>query len=236
MKAKKENVAIIAAGGRGKRLGIKEGKQYLPLLGKPALFYTLQAFEKNKKIHRIIVATTPNNFRLLRAMVEKYHFLKVKNLVKAGKKRFDTVKNALRAVLKNAGLVLIHDGSRLLVSQRLINEVIKVAQKFGAAVPAILPADTIKEVNHRGNVKKTLVRQDLRLIQTPQAFKTSIIKTAYKKITPGKILTDDAAFLEKLGHSVRIVTGDRNNIKLTYPEDINYLEFLIRKNEHRFRV
>lgn len=226
---KKKNVVIIAAGGAGKRFGHKRGKQYLKILGCPALYYPLWAFEKNRLIDEIIVVTGPANFKILKALIKKYHFNKVKRIVAAGPERYFSVKNGLKVLPKDAEIVLIHDGSRILVSQKIINLVIKAALKYGAAVPAVPPADTVKEVTSQALVKKTLPRPNLRMIQTPQAFRAEIIKKAYQKIPPAPFLTDDAALAEKLGYPVKVVPGDLKNIKLTYREDLCYIENLLKK-------
>lgn len=226
---KKKNVAIIAAGGRAKRLGKKAGKQYLVISGRPQLFYTLLAFQKNPNIDEIIVATIPKKFKVLKSLIKKHHLSKIKKIVSSGRERFFTVKNALAVLPKNTGVVLVHDGARPAVSQKIINDVIRAAAKFGAAVPGIAPADTIKTMAPNGKVKKTLNRENLRLVQTPQGFKAEIIKKAYQKLKPGALLTDDAALVEKLGYSVKMVLGDLKNIKLTYPQDLIFIKGVLEK-------
>jgi 2-C-methyl-D-erythritol 4-phosphate cytidylyltransferase len=221
--------AIIAAGGSGKRFQKSGGKQFFPLKGRPVLAFTIEKFLQCGLVDYVLPVISAENFALFEAMRSKLKGNQSKLLspVSAGNERYDSVFNglkSLKATFKDEfedAIILVHDGARPFVSLDLIKRVIEGTRSYGACVPAVEPADTVKRVDKSGRVLKTLKRSDLRLIQTPQGFLGKIIFKAYQKgIASGfKEITDDASFVELAGINVFVVEGDRLNFKITYPED-----------------
>ncbi|MBI5892828.1 MAG: 2-C-methyl-D-erythritol 4-phosphate cytidylyltransferase [Deltaproteobacteria bacterium] len=217
----KKVIAIIVAGGKGKRIGADISKQYLNISGKPILAHTLKAFEDCNAIDSIIVVCHPSDMEYCKKnIIKKFGFKKVIKIVKGGKERQDSVRNGLDAVPKSCDIVSIHDGVRPFVSQSIIKKSISDTKKAGASVVCVPVNDTIKEVLN-GYAAKTLQRQKLWAVQTPQTFKTEIIKKAHKKaLEKGIITTDDSSLVEILGYKVKVVEGSYENIKITTPEDL----------------
>ena len=209
--------AIILAGGKGKRMGSAISKQFIDIKGKPIIYYTLKKFSENKKIDNIIVVLPEDEVK---------YFNKI---VIGGKERQDSVYNALKS-LKNSStdIVLIHDGARPFISERIINEGIKFAEIYGAAAPGVMPKDTIKVKNEKNFSVDTPNRANLVSIQTPQVFKFDEILECHEKIRyNGEKVTDDTMVVEKYGYSVYLYDGEYTNIKVTTPEDLILAERLI---------
>ncbi|MBI5682985.1 MAG: 2-C-methyl-D-erythritol 4-phosphate cytidylyltransferase [Deltaproteobacteria bacterium] len=214
-------IAIIVAAGKGKRMGADTGKQWISLQGKPIIAHTLQRFEECSAVDSIIVVTQSDEIEYCRnEVIERFGFTKVIGIIKGGKERQDSVRNGLDAVDDSYTIVIIHDGVRPFVSPSIINRSIESAEKTGASVVSVPVKDTIKEVSD-GYVVKTLKRGRLWAVQTPQTFKTEIIKHAHKKaLEDGIYATDDSSLVERLGFRVEVVEGSYENIKITTPEDL----------------
>jgi len=211
--------AIIVAAGKGARFG--SPKQLSMLKGKSVLDWTLEKFESHEAVDEIIL--------VLRKEQEKRgslaHYKKITAVVEGGEERQDSVLNGFKMINpKKAGIVLVHDGVRPLVSKDLITRVIEVAFKKGAVIPALPLEDTVKEVTGK-QVLRTLERQELFKIQTPQGFSYSILKKALDKAqAEGYYGTDEAVLVERIGEKVAVVPGDPRNIKITVPEDLKIVE------------
>lgn len=218
---------IIAAGGSGTRFGQRGGKQYFPLLGKPIMAYGLEVFQSSPLIEAIVIATAADNLKLCRRLVKKYRIKKVTAIVKSGQERYDSVKNALAAVPKDTAYVLVHDGSRPLITEDLIERVVRAARQHEAVIPALPVTDTVKLVGDGNLVTITLNRDTLRSVQTPQGFDCELLKQAYRLPGPANP-TDDASLVEEMKSPVFVVEGLRQNIKITYPEDIDIAECFLR--------
>ncbi|MBD7914321.1 2-C-methyl-D-erythritol 4-phosphate cytidylyltransferase [Clostridium sp. Sa3CUN1] len=219
--------AIILAGGRGKRMGAKVSKQYIELNGKPILYYTLKKFSNCKNIDKIFLVLPKDEIEYCKTHVIDKYSLKVDCIVEGGEERQDSVLNALEKI-DNSELVLIHDGARPFVSEKIINEGIKYASLYGAAAPGVTPKDTIKIKDKNGFSIDTPNRQDLIAIQTPQVFKFSLIKECHRKVKNDKlIVTDDTMVVESYNNKVFLYEGDYTNIKVTTPEDLLIAERLI---------
>lgn len=219
--ALKKIIAIIVAAGKGKRMGSSIGKQWLNLHGKPILAHTLQRFEQTSAVDSIIVVTHPFDIEYCKdEVIERFGFKKVHKVVEGGKERQDSVRNGLYAVDDSYTIVIIHDAVRPFVSESMINNSIQSAVKTGGAVVCVPVKDTIKEVSE-GYVKRTLVREGLWAVQTPQTFRTELIKEAHKRaVEDGIESTDDASLVERLGVKIEVIEGSYNNIKITTPEDL----------------
>jgi 2-C-methyl-D-erythritol 4-phosphate cytidylyltransferase len=224
-----KSIAIIPAGGAGKRMGTAQSKQYLLLAGKPILAHTIQPFQESGAVDAIILVVPAEDKDLVgKTIVETYGFSKVKSIVPGGVQRQDSVRNGLGAVGDGYDVVLIHDGVRPFVSDDLIRRTILTAETFGAVTVGVPAKDTIKEISPEGFVRSTLSRDSLWLIQTPQAFRTEIIKSAHRKAEEdGYYGTDDAALVERMGIPVKTVAGSYDNIKITNKEDMALAEHLI---------
>ena len=217
--------AIILAGGKGKRMRSAISKQFIDIKGKPIIYYTLKKFSENK----IIVVLTEDEVKYFKENILKKYELRINKIVIGGKERQDSVYNALKS-LKNSStdIVLIHDGARPFISERIINEGIKFAEIYGAAAPGVMPKDTIKVKNEKNFSVDTPNRANLVSIQTPQVFKFDEILECHEKIRyNGEKVTDDTMVVEKYGYSVYLYDGEYTNIKVTTPEDLILAERLI---------
>ena len=223
--------AIVLAAGQGKRMGTKIQKQYLEIDGKPILYYSLQAFEQSELIDEIVLVVGDGQIDYCqKQMVSKYGFKKVKAIVEGGKERYHSVANGLREV--EEGYVFIHDGARPFVTEEILQRAYDEVIKHRACVVGMPVKDTIKIADENGFAKVTPDRNLLWQVQTPQAFETSIIKEAYKKLMESDTInvTDDAMVAEQmLGVKVKLVVGSYENIKITTPEDLKIAEFFLQK-------
>jgi 2-C-methyl-D-erythritol 4-phosphate cytidylyltransferase len=214
--------ALIVAGGAGTRIGTDVPKQFLELAGKPVLIHTILRFLEFDKSIKIIAVLPENQLGLWEMLQEKYSFSVPHTIVTGGSSRFFSVRNGLQKVDEN-GLVAIHDGVRPLVSIDTIQRCFSEAEKFGNAVPVISPSDSLRMITGQGNIPVN--RHYLRIIQTPQVFDVKLIKKAYlRDFSPD--FTDDASLLEKTGENIHLVEGNRENIKITNPEDLIIAEAL----------
>ena len=219
--------AIILAGGKGKRMGAKISKQYIELNGKPILYYTLKRFVDCEGIDKIILVLPKDEIKYCNEEILEKYSLKVDMIVEGGKERQDSVYNALQKI-NDSEIVLIHDGARAFVSERVIKDGIKYAKIYGAAAPGVMPKDTIKVVDENGFSDSTPDRNKLLAIQTPQTFKLEIIKECHEKVKENNIsVTDDTMVVEMYNNKVYLYNGEYTNIKVTTPEDLILAERLI---------
>lgn len=225
-KEKKVSVIIAAAGSSMRMGGVN--KQYIEIGGISVLARSAKAFERNAYTDEIIIAVRPGDEENCRqSVVEKYGLKKVRAVVAGGAERQITVMKALDSVAQDAGLILVHDGARPFVTQRLIHDVIDAADREGAAVPCVEVKDTIK-MTENGRVAETPERSRLRAAQTPQGFDASLLREAYRKIIgeEHRVVTDDASVVEACGHEVAVVESDPGNVKITTPEDVRSAEMM----------
>lgn len=224
-----KTIAVIPAAGLGKRLGNKK-KPFLMLSGMPLLAHTLRAFEECASIDGIIITTATEDIERCREeVVNKYDFSKVIAVVSGGKERQESIANALEEVGDTCEVVVVHDAARPLVTPEVIECTVKAAGESGAAITAVPLKDTVKSVSG-GRVQETLRRDTLRAVQTPQAFKSDILKRAYAQAKEdGFVGTDDSSLVERLGITVTIIDGNNSNIKVTTKEDIVIAECLLKE-------
>ena len=191
------------------------------------LVYTLEKFIYNKSIDEVILVLPEDEVDYCKKEVLQKYSLKVDRIVIGGKERQDSVFNALEAMEK-ANIVLIHDGARPFISEKIIEEGIKYANIYGAAAPGVTPKDTIKIKNEDNISVDTPDRNTLVAVQTPQCFKYDEIYQCHRKIKEeNAIVTDDTSVVERYGHKVYLYEGDYTNIKITTPEDLILAERLI---------
>ncbi|MBI5048810.1 MAG: 2-C-methyl-D-erythritol 4-phosphate cytidylyltransferase [Deltaproteobacteria bacterium] len=202
-------------------MGSKIKKPYLILAGKPILVHAILPFEYSKAINSIIIVTAKGDEDFcLKNIVKRFGFEKVLKIIRGGKERQDSVMSGIMAAGNEWDMVVVHDAVRPFVGKDMIKRVIQAAQKCGAATIAVPVKDTIKQVSS-WFVKKTLQREELWAIQTPQAFRFDILKRAHHLAAKqGFIGTDDCMLVERLGHKVAVVKGSYENIKITTPEDL----------------
>jgi 2-C-methyl-D-erythritol 4-phosphate cytidylyltransferase len=226
------NVAIIAAGGQGTRIGGKRAKQFLELAGIPIIIHTLRAFEQCDVIQEIIVVLPAQDSKSFLPIAEKHRVRKVTRIVPGGATRADSVLRGLQAVsAATAKIVAVHDGVRPFVSAEEIRRTVEAAEQHDAAILTAQATDTIKEVKD-GWIVRTFHRADLRHALTPQCFQYSLLCRAYADVdVMDPELTDDCALVERLGIKIACVEGSLRNIKITRPEDLALAEVLIREGQ-----
>ncbi|WP_154826685.1 2-C-methyl-D-erythritol 4-phosphate cytidylyltransferase [Clostridium butyricum] len=219
--------AIVLAGGRGKRMGSVQSKQYIDLNGKPILYYTLNHFINNKNIDKVILVIPEDELEFCRNEVLDKYNLKIYSIAFGGKERQDSVYNGLKKA-DGSDIVLIHDGARPFVSERIIEEGIKYARMYGAAAPGVMPKDTIKVKNQESFSLETPDRNNLVAVQTPQVFDYNIIFGCHKKVKEKHLdVTDDTMVVELFGNDVYLYEGEYTNIKITTPEDLILAQYLV---------
>lgn len=216
------NGAVIVAGGNGSRMMSSVKKQYIELAGRPVVAHTLMAFDPCSFVDRIILVVPADDVIYCRnhivAPLTMNHDVHV---VAGGPHRQASVSNGLAALDAAAGIVMIHDGVRPFVRPSLMKACIAGVKATGACIPAIPASDTLKQVDENGVILKTLDRQQILLAQTPQTFSIGLIRRAHQlAIQRGFAATDDASVAEFAGETVTVVPGDRDNIKITTPEDL----------------
>lgn len=214
--------AVIVSAGKGHRFMEGKKKQFHFLGERPILAHTLDKFETCPLIRSVLLVVGKEDMdTCLKEVIEKYKFQKVSQIVPGGKRRQESVKNGIDALSKDADIVAIHDGVRPFVTRAMIEDSIHAAARYGAVVLAMPVKDTIKMANPDGTILKTLDRESLWQIQTPQTFQVHVIKEAYYRAAEDAFLgTDDASLVERLGTKVRILPGSYTNIKITTPEDL----------------
>lgn len=214
--------AIIVAAGRGVRMGLAVKKQYAELSGRPILSLSLSAFAGHPQVDRLVLVAPEEDFPFIReSVLPLVTPEKPISLAPGGAERQDSVYSGLEKLSPDCETVCVHDGVRPFVSHELISACIAAARAHGAAVAAVPASDTIKSADEEGFVSGTLDRGALWLIQTPQAFRASLLRAAHEKAREkGLRATDDAALAEASGVRVKLVPGSRRNIKITTPEDL----------------
>ncbi|QTA85074.1 2-C-methyl-D-erythritol 4-phosphate cytidylyltransferase [Desulfonema magnum] len=223
--------AIIVAGGKGLRMKEMVRKQYLLLAGRPILSHTLAVFDQCDAIDKIFLVAPAEDFDFCRKnLLGSFHFEKKITLVPGGAERQYSVYNGLMAVSDKKSIVVIHDGVRPFVRHDQITACIESAKEHGACILGMPAFDTLKQVNSSGEIEKTLEREVIWLAQTPQAFQYDIIVSAHEAAArEGYIGTDDASLAERMGQKVKIITGSRNNIKITTQEDLRLAGIIMEK-------
>lgn len=227
------NSVIIVAAGSGKRMKLDINKQYIKLKGKEVIAHTIDVFYKNKNIDEIIVCIKKEEEDFFKKnIIDKYKFKNIK-IAYGGKERQDSIQNGIHKISKHCDIILIHDGARPLLNDKIIEDSIEVASKSGAVVVGVPVRDTIKIVNNQ-NIEMTPERSTLWSAQTPQTFKYDIISRAYEKAYEiGYYGTDDSMLVENIGQSVTMIMGSYENIKITTPEDIEYAEHVLNVRRNR---
>ncbi|KIO75216.1 2-C-methyl-D-erythritol 4-phosphate cytidylyltransferase [Pedobacter lusitanus] len=218
--------AIIVAGGKGNRMNLAIAKQFLELDGKPILMHTLEAFSQCALNPKIILVLNIHQHLFWEELCSKHDFKVPHEVVKGGQERFDSVRNGLKTI-KGKAIVAIHDAVRPLITPELILRSYQMAEETGNAVTAIQPVDSVR-MKREGQASEALNRDELFLIQTPQTFQIEQLKKAYLQPYRNEF-TDDASVVERAGYPINLLPGERNNIKITYEQDLEMASFLLKK-------
>ncbi len=222
--------AIIVAAGGSVRMGIADSKQFIPLLGRPAIEYTLRAFEKCHLIKEIVVVCREQDKERIRLIADENGFSKVSSLVEGGASRAESVRNGIKAASSKAKYFAIHDGARPLITVEEIERVIEAAFETGAATLGVPVKDTIKIVDGYNKIESTPLRSQLRAVHTPQVFERELYQFALENAGDNMInFTDDCSLIEHMGGEVEVVKGSEENIKLTTPIDVVIAESILRE-------
>ena len=211
---------LLAAGGSTRMNGVD--KIVVPLLGRPLLEYSLQQLAESASIDSIVVVAGGNNAGAVRSLANQD---KITAVCTGGPRRQDSVRAGLDHV-GSATHVLVHDGARPLIDAPLVSRMVEAASMYDAAIAAVPVKDTIKMAGDDMTVLKTVPRDKLWSVQTPQIFDADLLRTAHRNIASD--VTDDASMVEMLGHQVKLFMGSYENLKVTTPEDIVMAEAILR--------
>ncbi len=216
--------ALIVAGGSGTRMQSELPKQFIPLSGNPILMHTIEAFDFDD----IEITLVLPEFQITywESLCIQHNFSVPHKTVKGGNTRFESVKNGLKAIESNEGLVAIHDGVRPFIQKSTIQSSFEIAQKYGNAIVSVDLKDSLRHVDKSKN--KAVDRNQYKIIQTPQTFRIDIIKKAFE-VNFQDSFTDDASVLENHGHFIKLIEGDYKNIKITTPEDLLVAESILKQ-------
>lgn len=221
------NHVIIVAGGKGLRMGSELPKQFLNVGGKPVLMRTIEAFYRFDPSIRIIVALPSAYREHWSKLCKGYGFTLFHEVVDGGETRFHSVKNGLELV--GDGVVAVHDAVRPFASISLLEQCFNAAKQYKAVVPVMEVTDSVRELVD-GEGSQIVDRSKYRLVQTPQVFDTALLKKAYE-VNFSESFTDDASVVETYGHAIKLIAGERTNIKITTPFDLDLAQIIIRNNE-----
>lgn len=216
--------AIIVAGGSGSRMNSEIPKQFIPLLGKPVLMHTIEAFYYSELRPEILLVLSRNFHPFWNELCLKYDFSIPHQVIEGGAERFYSVKNAVDTI-DDESVTAVHDAVRPVVDNELITRCFSEAQVHKAVVPVIESRDSLRKKEN--DTTSAIAREEILIVQTPQVFESSLLKKAYEQ-NYSKDFTDDASVVEKAGGKIHITSGDFKNIKVTYPEDLEVASLFLK--------
>ena len=219
-----KNAVIIVAGGKGKRFQSNIPKQFLEISGKPVLMHTIEKFWAFDNDIKIILVLPENQINYWQKLCEQHKFSLPHTIVKGGRERFFSVKNGLQ-IVENEQVIAVHDGVRPLVSVQTIAKGFETASKYGSAVPVVPVTSSVRMIENGENFH--IDRANLRIVQTPQVFKSDILKKSYSQ-NYTDFFTDDASVIEKAGYKIHLFDGNLENIKITTKFDLLFAEVLLK--------
>lgn len=222
------SVIVVAAGASSRMNGTN--KQLLHLGGIPVIIRTLMVFENSKDISNIILVVRDEDLFEIQMLTQKYMITKLSDIVCGGKTRQESVLKGFSRLKESDKAVLIHDGARPLVDSKIISSVVLALENCDAVTCAVKVKDTIKEIDQNGKVTKTLARENLVSVQTPQGVNVAKYLEAVKNVDVANF-TDDTSIMEAAGHNVFVVEGSYKNIKITTKEDVNMAEGFLSEEE-----
>lgn len=215
---------IIVAGGSGSRMQASLPKQFLMLGGMPVVARTINTCSEALPGAEIVVVLPEEHIPLWKNLVARFD-VAVHKVVAGGKERFYSVRCGLAALSDEVEYIAVHDGVRAMASKKLILRTMLAAEQHDAVIPVIDCVDSYRRVE--GDDSVIVPRSTLRIVQTPQTFKASVLRRAYD-VAFSPLFTDDASVVEAMGHRITLVEGERTNVKLTTPDDMEYAEYLLR--------
>ncbi|MCX2494407.1 2-C-methyl-D-erythritol 4-phosphate cytidylyltransferase [Pedobacter sp. PF22-3] len=216
--------AIIVAGGSGNRMQTETPKQFLLLKNLPVLMHTIKAFAASDTQPKILLVLNKDQQAYWARLCKEFNFHIPHQVIDGGTERFHSVKNAVYTIEEDS-YVAIHDAVRPLVSKTLIDSCFTEAAKQGNVIAAVQSSDSVRLL--KNSKTSALKRDEIYLVQTPQTFNLNILKEAYKQeFSP--YFTDDASVVESIGYEINIIEGERANIKITYPIDLELAELLLK--------
>ena len=219
----KEKYLIIAAGGTSTRMGKETPKQYLEINGKPLIIRTLEIFKPFIEIKKMLVVISKDHQTYWSEIVNHYPIFSECKTIIGGPNRFHSVKAALNFIPENT-LVAIHDAARPFASKQCVENCFSLAERKGVAIPVIKINESIRQID--GAKNSSLKRESLRIVQTPQVFKSEIVKNAYEQMFD-ESFTDDATVVEKAGNKIFITEGNKENFKITTSFDLELASFIL---------
>ena len=227
------NGVVIVAAGSGSRMNMGINKQFIKLKDKEIIAYTIEKFYKHKNIDEVVVVIKEEEFEFFKSeIIDKYNFKNIK-IAFGGKERQDSVYNGLKKLDKNCDIVLVHDGARPFISEKLIDNCIKEAKNNNAVVVGVPVKDTIKVINEEYDIVGTPDRSKLWAVQTPQTFNYDILLKSYEDAFKNDFYgTDDAMLVERIGYKVKMIEGSYNNIKITTQEDLNIGTQILKEGQY----
>jgi 2-C-methyl-D-erythritol 4-phosphate cytidylyltransferase len=220
--------AVIVAGGKGVRMGSAVPKQFLPLNGQPILYHTIKAFIGAYADMHLVLVLPQDQLSYAQMVLQSFPDRIDMTIVAGGETRYHSVQNGLK-VVEAGSVVFVHDGVRPLVTPALIQRCYEQALEKGSAIPAIPVADSMRIIEDEDS--RPIDREQMRIIQTPQTFRSEIILPAFEQEYQISF-TDEATVVEAYGDVVYLVEGERSNIKVTTPEDMIVAEALLKAREN----
>lgn len=220
-----QKYVIIVAGGKGLRFGSEIPKQFLLLCNKPVLMHTINAFYTFNSEIKIILVLPIEHFEYWNSLCREYNFTLKHQLVEGGNERFYSVRNGINAIAED-GIIAIHDGVRPLVSHQTLTRCFNTASQLGNATPVVELTDSIRHINNHSS--KMVNRNEFKLVQTPQVFKSEILKQAFEQ-SYSPLFTDDASVVENQGITINLVEGNNENIKITGAMDLEFAQCMLSK-------
>jgi 2-C-methyl-D-erythritol 4-phosphate cytidylyltransferase len=218
--------AILVAGGSGSRMETELPKQFLPLDGLPIMMHTIAAFAQSATSPQIIIVMNKAFNQYWKELCSLHNFDIPHTLKEGGESRFHSVKNGLLSINDENSLVAVHDAVRPLINPLTIDRAFQEAEKHGNAVLGIKSKDSVRRINLDHSI--AIPRDEIILVQTPQIFRFKLLKKAYQQ-PYSKAFTDDASVVESTGVSINLIEGDQQNLKITFPEDLIFAEYLLKK-------
>jgi 2-C-methyl-D-erythritol 4-phosphate cytidylyltransferase len=242
MPASKRNIAVIFAGGVGSRMNHPDGpKQFIQVDGNPIIIYTLEHFENHPDIDAIYIACLPERIEYMEKLAKEYNISKIAKVVEAGASAQESIYNGLQAAVEDKNnhedtCVLIHDGVRPIINNKLIRDNIESVHKYGSAISAIRAYETVARSFDGDTVEKVEHRDHMYVLQAPQSFRLYDIYEAHNKsIREGMMgkFIDQAHMMNRYSHDLHMIEGFRGNVKITVPIDLTYFKFLVESGEFK---
>lgn len=218
-----KHTVIIVAGGKGLRMGGDLPKQFIPLHGKPVLMHTMNVFHQWDSAADLLLVIPEEHDAYWKMLCQELNCTIPHRIVYGGGTRFHSVRNGLDET-EGGGIIAVHDGVRPFVTQDVISSCFTIAETFGAAIPVVPVIESVREISEGGS--HPFDRNRLCIVQTPQVFHADLLREAYRQSYDERF-TDDASVVESTGHAIRLVDGNRENIKLTTPMDLQYAGIML---------